>query len=78
MTDQATPAPPQEPRLSQEMIAALMRSRLAATAAVNTYRSLLYGQAARVGVDADWLDGAITQGLRGEFARRTTPDPKNG
>jgi len=60
------------------MIGALMRSRLAAIAAVNTYRSLLYGQAARVGVDADWLDAAIAQGLRGEFTRRTTPEVKNG
>lgn len=76
MTETATPN--QEPRLSQDMIGALMRSRLAAIAAVNTYRSLLYGQAARVGVDADWLDSAIAQGLRGEFARRTTPESKSG
>jgi hypothetical protein len=75
------PPPAQDPRISPEMYAALANMRRSAVAAVNTYRSLLHDQAARMGADAEWLDGLIAHGARAEFLRRLAPPseaPPNG
>jgi len=74
MTEPTTTHRPPEQTLTMDRIQTLLLARQQAYTTSYRYQALLAAEAARLGIDADWLEQLTKTTLYNDFARRVNTD----